>query len=401
VNGRHSRGGNNENNPGGSNEGGNDPRETEQLLADALQAHAQASVGDDRLPPAPRFETHPGAMVTTHGGRRRWLAPLAAAAAVVAVVGGAAGLTAALSGNDNQHRDAAHQQTGGSVSPTNTRPAAAGSGAQSGTKSTSAVPTVPVRVSTLNADGASYGVGMPVVAFFSRKITNGAALQHATTVTVNGKTAHGAWYFEPSSAGKGPIEGHFRLQHYWPAHSNVTVRMPVAGRSAGPGMAFANNISVQFRTGAANISVVNDQTHMMTVTSDGKLFARYPVSLGADKTPTARGIKVIMEKGRSICMHGPGYDECGIKWTQRLTYGGEYLHSAPWNIANIKGGTDTSNGCTNLMPADAQRLYDKSEIGDVVQYPNASGPQMQLGSGYGDWNVLWSTWQGGGAVPTS
>jgi hypothetical protein len=39
-------------------------------------------------------------------------------------------------------------------------------------------------------------------------------------------------------------------------------------------------------------------------------------------------------------------------------------------------------------------------IGDVVSYPNANGPQMQLGSGYGDWNVLWSEWQTGGAIKT-
>ena len=38
-----------------------------------------------------------------------------------------------------------------------------------------------------NADGATYGVGMPVVAFFSKKITDGKALLDATKATVDGK----------------------------------------------------------------------------------------------------------------------------------------------------------------------------------------------------------------------
>jgi hypothetical protein len=39
-------------------------------------------------------------------------------------------------------------------------------------------------------------------------------------------------------------------------------------------------------------------------------------------------------------------------------------------------------------------------VGDVVEYPNTSGPAMQAGTGYGDWDVPWSTWRAGGLVPT-
>jgi hypothetical protein len=52
------------------------------------------------------------------------------------------------------------------------------------------------------------------------------------------------------------------------------------------------------------------------------------------------------------------------------------------------------------MPANAQQLYEMSEIGDVVEYPNASGPPMQMDAGLGDWNVSWSSWLRGGAIPT-
>ena len=263
-------------------------------------------------------------------------------------------------------------------------------------------PTKPVHIKLLNSDGSDYGVGMPVIAYFSKVIKSAKALQAATTVTVNGKTAKGAWYFEYSSANSGyPIEGHFRMENYWPANSKIHVGIPAKGLSAGSGLSYDDSLTLDFSTHDRIVSTVDDSTHRMTVTDNGKEYGTFPVSLGASNTPTARGTKVIMEKGRSICMRGPGYYECGVKYTQRLTYGGEYLHSAPWNVSHIRSGVDSSNGCTNLLPSDAQRLYGFLGIGDVVIYPNANGPAMTLGKGYGDWNVNWSNWLTGGLVSTS
>ena len=263
------------------------------------------------------------------------------------------------------------------------------------------IPTTPVHVEGY-PDGSQVGVGMPIIATFNKKITDGRGFAKGTTVTVNGRPVHGAWFFEPSDPSSGHVmEAHYRLQTYWPAHSHVHMSLNLKGVSAGRGLAFDGKLtSLDFTTGPANIAVVNNITHEMTITTDGRFYGKFPVSLGASNTPTARGTKVIMEKGRSICMHGPGYNECGVKDTQRLTYGGEYLHSAPWNISNIRRGINSSNGCTNLLPSDAARLYGFLRIGDVVQYPNADGPQMSLGAGYGDWNVDWGTWQTGGAVST-
>jgi lipoprotein-anchoring transpeptidase ErfK/SrfK len=265
-----------------------------------------------------------------------------------------------------------------------------------------AKPTKPVHIKTLNADGVQYGVGMPVIAFFSKKIKSGVALQEATKVTADGKELTGAWYFEYSSYYKGyPIEAHWRPEEYWPAHSKVHVDIPAKHLSAGGNLAYDDSLTLDFYIGPKNIAVVDDATHRITVTSDGKKKFDFPVSLGANETPTRRGVKVIMEKGVSICMSGPGYHECGVKYTQRLTYDGEYLHAAPWNTANIDNGIDSSNGCTNLHDENAKTLYQFLEVGDVVVYPNANGPAMQLGDGYGDWNIDWNTWLTGGLVSTT
>ena len=88
-----------------------------------------------------------------------------------------------------------------------------------------------------------------------------------------------------------------------------------------------------------------------------------------------------MEKGTRSACTGPGYNECGIQYTQRLTYDGEYLHARRGTPPTSRTAIDSSNGCTNLYTADAKKLYDFLEVGDVVKYPNANGPLMQLGDG--------------------
>ncbi|WP_203919504.1 L,D-transpeptidase [Rugosimonospora africana] len=255
----------------------------------------------------------------------------------------------------------------------------------------------PVHVSLLNGDGDVRGVGMPIIAFFNAKLTDAKAFNAATKITANGSPVQGNWYFEETAREGAAMEAHWRPETYWPAHAKIHMDLPVKGVSAGTGLYFDDSLTLDMSTGTAYIGTIDASTLRMTVTADGAQFGTFPVSLGATNTPTSRGVKVIMEKGLDIPMRGPGYYDPHVQFTQRLTYGGEYLHSAPWNVANI-GHRSSSNGCTNLLPADAQRLYNTFEIGDVFTYPNANGPAMTIGMGYGDWNVPWSEWQTGGAL---
>jgi lipoprotein-anchoring transpeptidase ErfK/SrfK len=262
---------------------------------------------------------------------------------------------------------------------------------------------LPVHVTGYPADGQTVGVGMPIIATFDTKITDARDFVKDTAVTVNGKPADGAWYFEDSDPGTGhAMEAHYRMQSYWPAYAHIHAQFDIGGVSAGPGLAFDGKLrSLDFTTGPRDIAQVQESTHQLTLTRDGAKVLSAPVSLGARNTPTSRGIKVIMSKGASICMTGPGYQECDVKYTQRLTYGGEYLHAAPWNNANIERGVDSSNGCTNLTTTDAARLFKLLNVGDVVKYPDATGPPMTMSAGYGDWNVSWKQWRTGGMLPTS
>jgi lipoprotein-anchoring transpeptidase ErfK/SrfK len=368
--------------------------EYERALREAFDARARAAVGDHVSPPPPRFVT--GAVARRRHRRVRLLAPLAAAAAVVGVVTGVAALRDDTPGKHDVGVGSHNTTVSSPVS--SDPPLTRSSNGPTSPASTAAAQRV--HIQSYNSDGAVYGVGMPVVAYFSGMLENGASLTDATTVTVNGKPVRGAWYFERSQAVPGyPLEGHLRTQGYWPAHAKIHVALDTKGRTVGAGRTFDNSLTLDFSTGAATVAVVDEKTHRMTVTRDGKTLGTFPVSLGSSRTPTTRGIKVIMSKGTDVAMQGPGYDVPHVQYVQRLTYDGEYLHAAPWNVINIKSGIDTSNGCTNLLPTDAKRLYALLEVGDVVQYPNATGPKMGVAAGFGDWNVPWKVWQRGGALP--
>ncbi len=307
----------------------------------------------------------------------------------------------------------------GSAAPTTTPtvgPTTSPSSPASAT-TTSSAPGSPVHVSLLESDGATYGVGMPIVAYFSQNITDSAAFIKATTVTVNGAPANGSWFFEANGDPSKPMTAHYRLQNYWPADSTVKMNMPVLGLSAGNGLAFDDSLTLSMNIGDAHVSTVDCAAERMTVTSNGApAHDPFLTSCGAANTPTAEGTKVVMQLGEdtpgsdtlrpngAVRMVGGGgalgnYDLL-VDWSVRITAGGEYVHAAPWNGHNI-GARSTSDGCTNLNTPDAQWFYQFSHIGDVVNYVNTGGPAMKIDDGFGDWNVAWSTWQAGGALPSS
>jgi lipoprotein-anchoring transpeptidase ErfK/SrfK len=256
-----------------------------------------------------------------------------------------------------------------------------------------------VHVSLLESDGGVYGVGMPIIAWFDQAPTDASAFDAATTVTVNGAPVTGAWYWEKSGHAGSAVEAHYRLNAYWPAHAKILLSLPVKGLSAGAGLAYDDSLTLSISTGAAHISTVDNTTHQMTVTSDGVVVRTVPVSLGAADHPTYAGTKVVMELNKVQEMKstpGEPFYDLQVPWSVRLTNSGEFVHDASWN--RQIGDVNTSHGCTNLNPTDAQWFFGFSQIGDVVTYPNAIGPTMPVWDGYGDWNLAWSTWQAGGQL---
>lgn len=108
----------------------------------------------------------------------------------------------------------------------------------------------PVRVSLLESDGGVYGVGMSIIAWFTRAPTDASAFDQAVTVTVNGTPAGGPWYWKKSAHAGAVVEPHYRPQHYWPAPAQIRMTAPLKGVSAGRGPAFDDSPTLSISTGA-------------------------------------------------------------------------------------------------------------------------------------------------------
>jgi lipoprotein-anchoring transpeptidase ErfK/SrfK len=317
---------------------------------------------------------------------------------------------------------------GGTITRTVTHSPAAPDPTGSQATSASASPSKPkgpvktVHVTSLEGDGSVYGVGMPIILYFSPAPTDSTEFTKAVTVTVNGQPAKGAWFWSQplgSEKKKNIVEAHYRMKSYWPAHATIQVKLTIEGLSAGKGLAYSGKLnSLTFRTGDRHITTVDGSARQggphnlsMTVLSNDKVVKTFKVSLGAAKTPTYNGTKVVMQKGEDYpgsnkrrpngavrMIGGTGssrYDEI-VNWSVRVTNSGEYIHAAPWN--NHLGQLSTSNGCTNMSVGDAEWYYKWAQVGDVVIYSNTGGKKMPTWDGYGGWNMNWNVWKQGGLL---
>ena len=86
-----------------------------------------------------------------------------------------------------------------------------------------------------------------------------------------------------------------------------------------------------------------------------------------------------------------------IQYAQRLTWSGQYIHSAPWSTG-AQGHRNVSHGCVNVSPSNAQWLFDKTLIGDPVVV-KGTGTKLGYGDGWTPWDVSWANFVKGSALP--
>ena len=139
---------------------------------------------------------------------------------------------------------------------------------------------------------------------------------------------------------------------------------------------------------------------------NGTLARTIPITTGKPGFTTRSGVKVIVEKFRHKRMNSEtiginpnsaqGYDLDDVEYAMRVTYTGEFLHAAPWSVAE-QGSSNVSHGCTGMSTANAAWLYGVSKPGDVVDYTGTDRP-MTLDNGFGDWNESFAQYRQGSAL---
>ncbi len=250
-------------------------------------------------------------------------------------------------------------------------------------------------------DGTTVGIGMPVRVYLDAPATDRAAVQQHLKVTSDPPQA-GSWSWLSDT------EVHWRPQAYWQAGTTVTVAADLLGVDFGGGAWGKVDREISFTVGDAHISIANAQTHQMQTFNNGTLVKTIPVALGLEVPGryTKSGPHVVIDKNRKKTMdsttYGLALDAGGyvteVDYATRISNNGEFVHSAPWSIAD-QGVRNVSHGCINASPDNAAWFFNFSQVGDVVK---VVGTPVSLGPADGDiydWAVPWPQWVAGSALP--
>ncbi|MFY1668753.1 Ig-like domain-containing protein [Plantactinospora sp. WMMB334] len=248
-------------------------------------------------------------------------------------------------------------------------------------------------------DDKTYGVAMPVVVEFSPGIPKKDRAKVQQRMFVESDPPQpGAWHWVSNGT-----QAYYRAPEYWQPGTKLSVRIGLEGIPLSNGRYGNVDRSATAKIGSRFEMKVDNRTKKMTVLEDGKLVRTIPVSLGKKSTPSSSGTMVVMEKKESTVFDTRDDPDpanryvTDIDFAQRLTWGGEYIHAAPWSVGD-QGRRNVSHGCVNVSTAHARWLFEKTKTGDPV---TVSGTERKLaaGNGWTAWNLPWKEYVKGSALP--
>ncbi len=252
-------------------------------------------------------------------------------------------------------------------------------------------------------NGGVVGVGMPVIVQFDSGVITKAQRAEVekrvkvTTVPVQ----PGAWGWLDNR------QLMWRPKDFWFPGTKVTVSTPLHGLQTGDDKWIVGDDQASFTVGSSMVSTVDMHLHTLVVRRDGVVIRTIPVSTGrpGTLTETRYGTKVIIERNAAITMDSatigipqgdPNYYKIDTKWNLRVTWTGEFLHSAPWSVL-AQGSQNVSHGCTNMAPVNAEWMFNNSRMGDVVKFTGSSRP-FKPTEGIGVWVYDFEGWKAQSAL---
>ena len=265
--------------------------------------------------------------------------------------------------------------------------------------------------------GATYGVAMVPDIDFGVQVTNKKAVEQAIKISTSPHVT-GAFYW--STDAQGGSEVHWRPQHYWTPGTRVTIKADVYGVELSPGLYGGSDVSTSFKIGPDDRTVADDtatnendastKDHVY-VYRNGKLMRTMTTSMGKHGGTTSGGKYInfftlagnytvldhenpahMSSASYGLSVADGGYNTLLVPYSTKISNDGIYLHQYNSTQYDQQHGNDVSEGCLNLLTADAAWYFNFSRVGDPVIVHGAKGaPTIQLWQG-GDWSVPWSTW---------
>ncbi|MEO3779283.1 Ig-like domain-containing protein [Micromonospora sp. B11E3] len=259
-------------------------------------------------------------------------------------------------------------------------------------------PNTPPITSTLYFTGnQTYGTAMPVTVAFEPGVPKEARADVQKRLFVKTDPPQpGTWSWLEDGT-----QVYYRAPDFWRPGTKISVRAALEGLPIGKSLIGDADRKATSKIGRQVALDIDNATKQMSVFQDGKLLRRIPVSLGKPSTPSSSGKMVIMEKHDRTTFDTRGEPDGGyvvdVDDAQRLTWGGEFIHSAPWSEGD-QGYTNVSHGCANVSATAADWLMGITQVGDLVTVKGTE-VQLQAGNGWTAWNVSWDEFAKGSALP--
>jgi lipoprotein-anchoring transpeptidase ErfK/SrfK len=248
-------------------------------------------------------------------------------------------------------------------------------------------------VSALRLQGGGvYGVGMPIALEFNAPIPPGARADVQRRLFVHSDPPQtGVWHWY------GDQQVLYRPKDYWRPGTKLTVHTALGGLSVGGRRYLDTDRGVAATIADKLVLRISNTTKQMQVLRNDQLVKTFPVSLGKPTTPSSSGNMVIMTREASAVWVYSDQDRLNVNYAERLTGDGEYIHAAPWSVAD-QGHNNVSHGCTNLSNDNAAWVYTNSHIGDPVIVTDTEA-HVKPGNGWTVWDMSWPDYLKGSVLP--
>ncbi|MFI6865409.1 L,D-transpeptidase family protein [Nocardia sp. NPDC050406] len=214
-------------------------------------------------------------------------------------------------------------------------------------------PTFPAVQSISPGPGQTVGIAAPVRVQFAEPVENRTRAEQSVSIRAGTELA-------------GTFSWTGDRELTWTPTGFLPASTPIEVTAAGARTEFNTNGGVTADGDMSN--------HTFTVSIGGVPVRTMPASYGKPGWETPSGTFPVLEKFSSITFDSrtigiplsspEGYLIEG-KWAERLTWGGVFVHSAPWSV-DSQGNANVSHGCINLAPDDAEWFYSNVSIGDPV-----------------------------------
>ncbi|MGY0235204.1 Ig-like domain-containing protein [Longispora urticae] len=276
-------------------------------------------------------------------------------------------------------------------------------GGSSSTFTTMSSPKNRVNVHVYVSDNTVYGQAMPIVMEFKDYQVpkeQRAAVEKRLFVTSTPAQV-GAWHWFSGSH----LE--YRPKEYWQPDTKVSVRYGLGGLPLGGDKYGQYDVTSDFTIDHDKRElVIDNNTKTMVATLNGAEVKSMPVSLGKPSKPSFHGTMVVMEKlpktvfdsgTYGVPANSPDGYRTDIEWAQRMTWDGQFIHSAPWSVAD-QGRNNVSHGCVNVAADGAKWTYDFTKVGDPIVVKNTE-QALSPGNGWTAWDLSWGDFLKGSALP--